>query len=279
MHAEAGTFQQEVCGSLPVHERATVGGRYSMSEGAEHWLGWHSPNPQARLRLFCFPYGGGGAAAFRTWQEQLPPTVEVCPVQLPGREDRLHEPCLTRVPALVGAMAEPLSGLFDKPFAFFGHSLGATIAFELARRLRKEGLTQPLELFVSGRRAPHIPDSGPRIYDLPADEFIAALQRRNYVRREVAENPRLLKFVMPLLKADYELLQTYSYEPGDPFDFPITAFGGEEDFAESGEALAAWREQTRASFALHILPGDHFFIQSAQPPLLEVINERLRSHL
>lgn len=191
----------------------------------------------------------------------------------------MNEPCFTRIDSLVEAMVEPLSELFDKPFAFFGHSLGAMIAFEFARALRREHLAQPVHLMVSGRRAPQIPDAGVRIFDLPSDEFIAALRRRSYVRRELLENERLLRFVMPVLKADYQLVQTCPYEPGAPFDFPITAFGGEEDFDEDEEKLEAWRAQTNGLFTLRMFPGDHYFIHSAQPSLLEVVAEQLRPHL
>lgn len=250
-----------------------------MSRNVGTWLGWHRANPQARLRLLCFPYGGGGATAFRTWQDHFPATIEVCPVQIPGREERLNEPRFTRLLLLVEAIAEALAGGFDKPFAFFGHSLGALIAFQLARQLREEQSTQPLHLFVSGRRAPQVPDSGPRLYDLPADEFVAALRQRNFMRREILERTQLLELATPILRADYEMVQTYSYKPEAPFDFPITAFGGAEDSTESAEKLEAWRGQTRASFALHIFPGDHFFVHSSQPSLLEVIAEQLQTHL
>lgn len=250
-----------------------------MSRNAGPWLAWYRANPQAALRLFCFPYGGGGAAAFRTWQDLLPSTIEVCPVQIPGREERLNEPCATRLVSLVETIAESLSTFLDKPFAFFGHSLGAMMAFQLARQLRKEQLAQPLHLFVSGRRAPHIPDSGPRLYDLPTPEFVEALRQRNYVRPEILERTRLLELVAPILRADYEMVQTYSYEPDAPFDFPITAFGGTEDFDESGENLEAWRNQTRAAFTLHLFPGDHFFVNSSQAALLEAIAGHLQTHL
>lgn len=250
-----------------------------MLKSAESWLGWYKANPQARLRLFCFPYGGGGAAAFRTWQNHFPATVEVCPVQIPGREGRLNEPRATRLISLVEDIAESLSELFDKPFAFFGHSLGALIAFELARQLRRDHSAQPVHLFASGRRAPHIPDSSPHIYNLPAHEFIAALSRRSYVPKEILERPRLLEFVTPTLRADYEMVQTYAYKPEAPFDFPITAFGGTEDVDETAEHIEAWKSQTHASFTLHMFPEGHFFVQSSQPALLQVIAEQLQTHI
>jgi medium-chain acyl-[acyl-carrier-protein] hydrolase len=250
-----------------------------MTINAGQWAGWRESNAAARLRLFCFPYGGGGATAFRTWQDSFPPAIEVRPVQIPGREERLNEPRFTRLQPLVEAIADALRGLLDKPFALFGHSLGAMIAFQFARHLRKEGLPQPVHLFVSGRRAPQVGDSSRHIYDLPADEFIASLRRRNYVRGEILDRVRLLELLMPILRADYEIVQTYAYEVEEPFDFPVTAFGGKEDSAESVEKLEPWREQTREAFALHLLPGDHFFVHASQPSLLSIIAEQLQPHL
>lgn len=250
-----------------------------MSDVETPWLAWRRPNPQASLRLFCFPYAGGGAAAYRAWQDHFPPTIEVCPVQIPGREERLNESCYTRLFDLVENMAESLFQFLDKPYAFFGHSLGTMIAFQLARHLREKRLSQPVHLFASGRRAPQIPDSEPRIYDLPKQEFIEALYQRNLIREEIIQRARLIDFVAPVLKADYELVQTYTYNPDAPFDFPITVLGGMDDRDASGEKLEAWRNQTRADFALQVFSGDHFFIHSSQPALLRVIAESLQSHL
>lgn len=247
-----------------------------MSRSAtEKWLAWYKPNPRARLRLFCFPYGGGAAGAFRTWQDHLPSTIEVCPVQIPGREGRLREPCYTRLNLLVEDIAQSLFELFDKPFAFFGHSLGTMIEFDLARHLRNEQLTEPVHLFASGRRAPQIPDDLPCIYNLQKREFIEALRQLNTTNKELLANDELLDLIIPILKADYEMVQTYSYRPDAPFDFSITALGGKEDLYESAEKLEAWRSQTRASFSLYIFPGDHFFIHSCQPSLLQTIAKQL----
>ena len=242
-----------------------------MSNTTDRWLSWYTANPLADYRLFCFPYGGGGAGAFRTWQDGFPSTIEVCPVQIPGREERLSEPRFTRIDSLVEALAGALSGLIDKPFAFFGHSLGAMIAFELARRLRREGAALPVHLFASGRRAPQVDDNSPQLYDLPTPEFVAALRQRNYIRREIIERARLLEFMMPVMRADYEMVQTYLYHPEAPFDFPITAFGGSDDSEESTEMIEAWREQTTAAFEIHILPGDHYFVHSSQSSLQQII--------
>lgn len=175
------------------------------------WLTCSSPNHQAILRLLCFPYAGGGANIFRTWQDNLPTTVEVCPVQLPGRERRLLEPPFTDLRFLVEAAARALLLYLDRPFAFFGHSMGATISFELARHLRQEKNVKPVHLFVSGRRAPQLPERHASTYDLPGAEFLEELRRLKGTPKEVLEHPELMELMLPLLRADFELIQTYQY--------------------------------------------------------------------
>ena len=239
-------------------------------------LCYHRPNPQASLRLFCFPYAGGRNLIFRGWQEGLPAAVEVCPVELPGRGRRLREPPFTKLTTLVEATAEAILPLLDKPFAFFGHSMGAMISFELARRLRREHAPTPVHLFVSGRRAPHIPDTDPPTYDLPEPEFLDELRRLNGTPQEVLEHAELIQLMMPLLRADFEVVQTYRYTPGPPLDCPITAFGGLHDVEVPREYLEAWRDYTAAGFTLRMMPGDHFFLHTAQRLLLQVLAQELQ---
>jgi medium-chain acyl-[acyl-carrier-protein] hydrolase len=239
------------------------------------WLACHRPNPRAALRLFCFPYAGGGAPIYRNWVERLPPEVEVCPVQLPGRGGRLREKPFSRMAPLAEALAAELRAYLDKPFAFFGHSMGAIIGFEVARVLRREGAPRPRYLFASGRAAPQIPRPDPPTYELPEAEFIEELRRLNGTPAEVLEHPELMQVMLPLVRADFELIQTYDYTPGPPLDCPISAAGGLEDEGVSREQLEAWREQTAASFTLRMYPGDHFFIHSAQPQLLRMLAQEL----
>lgn len=239
---------------------------------ANPWLYVPRPNPSARLRLFCFPYAGGGAMIYRKWAEGLPPTVEVCAIRLPGRESRLKEPPFSKITTLVEALdgaVEP--HLSDKPFAFFGHSMGAIIAYTLTNRLRERGLAQPVHLFVSGRTAPHIADDDPPTYNLPEPEFIEDLRRLNGTPKEVLENPELMKVMLSILRADFEVCQTYVHQPQPPLDCPITAFGGLQDPGVTREKLEGWREHTTATFTLRMLPGDHFFLNSAQPLLLRTL--------
>jgi len=230
---------------------------------------------EAKLRLFCFPYAGGAAALYRGWANPIPSTVEVVPVELPGRGKRLTEPPLRSLPALIEELTPILLPLLDLKFALFGHSMGAMIAFELARELRRRNAPQPEHLFVAGRPAPQIPDEYPATYNLPDDEFKAAMQRLNGTPAEVLEHSELMDLMLPLLRADFELVQTYQYLDDAPLSCPITAYGGLQDEDVTREQLLAWQEQTRARFSLHMLPGDHFFLRSANRLLLELLAKDL----
>jgi medium-chain acyl-[acyl-carrier-protein] hydrolase len=242
------------------------------------WLAYHKPVPEARLRLFCFPFAGGSALTFRRWQSGLQPHVEVCPVQLPGRGGRLREPASTSLLATARAVAENLRPYTDKPFAFFGHSMGAMIAFELARQLRRDGGPQPLHLFVSGGRAPQLPRTDPITYNLPEPQLVAELRRLNGTPPEVLEHPELMALMLPLLRADFEAVETYLYTPEPPLACPLTAFGGLEDREVAQEQIEAWRAQTTGPFSVRMLPGDHFFLINAEPLMLRVIAQELARH-
>ncbi len=243
----------------------------STTPAASRWLSGYTPNPRADLRLFCFPYAGGAANIFHAWSKSLPTRVEVCPVQLPGRVSRLREPAFTGLEPLVETAARELLPYFDKPFAFFGHSMGAIISFELAHRLRLEHSHEPVHLFVSGRRAPQIPEDEPPTYNLPDDKFLDELRRLKGTPPEVLEHEELMKLVLPVLRADFELIQTYRYSPRTPLECPLTVFGGLDDTEVTRESLELWREMTTGAFKLRMLPGDHFFLNTAQPLLLQIL--------
>jgi medium-chain acyl-[acyl-carrier-protein] hydrolase len=223
------------------------------------WVKRTGQNPQTCFRLFCFPYAGGGASIFRTWPERLPSDIEVCAIQLPGRENRLRETPFAKLSSLIDALADVLYPYMDIPFAFFGHSLGSLISFELTRRLRRQKAPCPSQLFVSGCRAPQIPNPDPPIHQLPDVEFIEELRRFNGTPQAALDNLELMEVFLPLLRSDMRLNETYVYDHEAPLDCPISAFGGLEDEVVSREELAAWSDQTRSRFNIHMLPGDHFF--------------------
>lgn len=239
------------------------------------WLVCPKPNPRASLRLFCFPYAGGTAAIYRQWQSNLPPAVEVCPVQLTGRGKRMQEMPFTNMFQLVEATAEALRPFMDKPFAFFGHSMGGLISFELARHLRRTHAPMPARLFVSGRRAPQIPSEEAPTHDLPESEFVQAVLNLEGTPAEVLEHPELRHLMLPLLRADFSVCETYRYTPEPPLDCPISVFGGLQDRDVQRKHLEPWGEHTTRPVVPRMLPGDHFFINTQQPLLLRVLAQEL----
>lgn len=239
------------------------------TQNLHSWVVCPKPNPQANLRLFCFPYAGGGAASFRRWSDDLPTSIEVCPVELPGRGSGMRLTPFTRLLPLVQAIAQALLPYLDKPFAFFGHSMGALVSFELTRLLRREYGLLPLHLFVSGRRAPQIPILEPPIHTLPEPAFLEELRRLNGTPQAVLENEELMQMLIPILKADFAVNETYVYTSEPAIECPITAFGGLQDVEVSYDHLEAWANQTSAFFSLQLLPGNHFFLHLAQPLLLQ----------
>jgi medium-chain acyl-[acyl-carrier-protein] hydrolase len=238
------------------------------------------PKPDALVRLFCFPYAGAGASAYRAWQAALPPEIDVCAVQPPGRENRFREPAATSLPELVADAGRALPPLLDKPFAFFGHSLGALVAFELARLLRRREGLLPIQLFVSACRAPQRPDPHPPLHGLPLGDFIREVgDRYDAIPAAVAENEELLQLVMPAVKADFEAFETYRYTEDAPLDCPIAALGGTHDHYATQEEIEDWRSQTRGAFRLRLHSGGHFFLQGAERAVLGDLTSELTGRL
>ena len=244
-------------------------------DSATPWLVPFASSPRSPFRLFCFPYAGGVAHIFRQWPQRLPAGVEVCAVQPPGRGNRMREPPFTNLKELVAAAAPALRPYMDRPFAFYGHSMGATVAYELARRLREEGHAGPLHLFVSGCRAPQLADTREFTYNLPEPEFIEELRRLNGTPSEVLDHAELLQLMLPLLRADFAAIQTYAYSEGPQLECPLTAVGGQDDAEVTREHLTPWGDVTTGGFSLQMLPGDHFFLHASQNALLEIIARQL----
>ncbi|GAA1313724.1 thioesterase II family protein [Pseudonocardia xinjiangensis] len=228
-----------------------------------------------RLRLFCFPYAGGGATVYRDWPRLVPPDVEVCAIQPPGRESRLGEEGFTRMHDLLPPLAEAIGGLLDVPYVTFGHSLGALVGFELGRHLRRVGGPLPQQLLVSGRRPPHMPGDHDPIHKMDDDHLLETVLELNGTSPEIRQHPELLEFALPLLRADFAISETYSYVPEPPLPCPITAFSGASDPHVTRSEAAAWAEHTSGGFGLRMLPGDHFFLTTAQGQLLTEISDLL----
>ena len=211
------------------------------------------------MRLFLFPYAGGGPAVFGKWPAGFPETIETWLVHYPGRGARHSEQPLKRVISLAENLSQAIEPLLDKPFAFFGHSLGALVAFELARQLHQQNLPRPKILFVSACGAPDGPDPNPPIHTLPDSQFLRALQDLNGIPGEVMNVPELLEILLPTLRADLEAAETYTPAPGGTkLNCPILALSGMDDQRISAERIEGWSSHTTAAFQSRYFPGDQF---------------------
>jgi len=231
------------------------------------------------LRLFCIPYAGGSVSIYRNWPNCLPKAIEVCPIELPGRGNRSKENLFNNLLSLVKTLAKDILHSLDKPFAFFGHSMGALISFELARFLRRKNNLSPIHIFVSGRCAPQIPRSKPPINQLPEAEFVEELCRLNGMPGSVLQNSELMELMLPVIRADFAICETYSYSVEEPLECSISAFGGLQDNEVNREEIVAWSQQTRKGFTYRMFPGDHFFLKSNEELLLRAIAQDITPHL
>lgn len=224
------------------------------------WIVRPRPRGHVRLRLFCIAHAGGGASSFRGWGDVLPPDVEVCPVQLPGRENRVMEKPFDRVEPLVEALHAAMQPYMDLPYAIFGHSNGALIGFELARRARAAGTRMPEHLFASGRRAPHLPGRTRDVHALPEPELLEELKALGGIPDEVLAHPELRALIVPLLRADMALTETYDAGDAPPLPVRITGYAGAADPKVPVEDVEAWGRHTTEGFGMRTFPGGHFFV-------------------
>jgi medium-chain acyl-[acyl-carrier-protein] hydrolase len=246
-----------------------------MSKNARAWVIRPRPTPDAKLRLVCFPSAGSGASAYRAWPDVLGADIEVVCVQPPGREARLFEPLFSHLDPLLDAAMPHLLPALDKPFAVFGHSLGALVAFAFARRLRASKGPRPLHLFVSSRRAPHMPLLHAPFHKLGDPELTEEMRRYAGTPDEVLANKELMELVLPAVRADFQIHETYAHDHEPPFDFPITAFGGDRDHGVPIDGIDAWRSETTQPFAKHIYEGGHFYLNHHRDAVLAVVRAAL----
>jgi medium-chain acyl-[acyl-carrier-protein] hydrolase len=225
-------------------------------------------------RLFCFPYAGGGASLYRSWLAQSSVQCEICPIQLPGRENRFGEPAITDINVLLPVLAGELQPYSHIPFAFFGHSMGALIAFALTRYLRNHGMAQPVHLFLSAQPAPQLPPTRKPLHVLDDAAFIDAIADLGGTPSAVLQNQELMLLMLPLLRADFTVYESYRYSEEPPLDCPMDIFGGLEDHLVPKTALQPWQEQTTGTFALTFFPGEHFFVHSQGQQILQIIQQR-----
>ena len=244
----------------------------------QEWFSYSKTNPQARMRLFCFPYAGGGALSYRAWSEAVPAQIDIRPIQLPGRENRFNEKPYTEIQPLVHALSAAIRPYLDLPFAFFGHSMGALLAFELAKKLGADGPAAPHHLFISSRRGPDIPGPSPPLYTLSKSKLVDMLKSFGGIPDLILKEPEILDFFLPTLKADLYLSESSPFEKGARIDVPITAFGGLQDLFTSIAELDAWRKHTLQEFRLKIFPGGHFYMREHARALLKEISHTLAKH-
>ncbi len=243
------------------------------------WFTKRATGTDPLFRLYCFPYGGSGSSIYRQWQDSVSDDIEVCPVQLPGRENRIEEPLATDMQTLLDNLLEHMVFDDDIPFAFFGHSMGGIIAFELAHYLRIHNMVEPVHLFISGSPLPSKIEeharSGRLYHTLPDEEFLEFfLDRSNGIPDEVLLSEEMMRMILPILKADLGLMESFPLTYGcDPLPIPITAFGGIEDEMVVPQDIAKWENYTTASYTRVMFPGGHYFIHTSHDALLQHVDE------
>jgi medium-chain acyl-[acyl-carrier-protein] hydrolase len=243
------------------------------------WLHRPCPVSEPAARLVCFPYAGRSGTVYRAWAPLLPPGVELCGVNLPGRESRFDEPLPSGLDDLVADLAAALRPVLDIPVAFFGHSLGALLAFEVSRELRRDGVAQPRHLIVSGCRPLHLADQGPSLAGLHKDLLIGELRKLNGTAEEILTNKAAIELLLPVLRADFHLAETYRYRAEEPLSCPITALAGSADPETAAVDLNRWQELTTAEFVLRRFAGDHFFLDSARPMVVAAAAQTVLPYL
>ncbi|HZN76751.1 MAG TPA: alpha/beta fold hydrolase [Micromonosporaceae bacterium] len=233
------------------------------------------PNPGATIRLLCVPHAGGGASVFNGWPRDLGPRVELCAIQLPGRESRITQPPFRDLATLTPVLGRTVAPLTDRPFAMFGHSMGALVSFELARWLRARGLPGPVHIFASSRPAPHLPLARPGAHLLSDDRLVDRVHQMGGTPAELLADSRFRRLLLPLLRADIAVNDGYVYRPEPPLDCPITACGGRDDMDVDERSLAAWGEHTTGEFRLSKFDGGHFYLQDSRTALLRLLRDVL----
>jgi len=250
------------------------------SASAPEWSKWvfgasRESSARTKCRLFCFPHAGGTGSDYRKWPAEFPPEIEVLPIQLPGRGNRWNEPPIERMTVLVESLASALVPRLDLPFAFFGHSMGCFVAYELAHFLYRNYGAGPVSLFASGARAPHLADPEPSASALPDSAFLEKMKMLNGFPPELRNNDEFLRMILPFLRADIGICDHYRIAPGMPLPCPITALGGRDDRRVTGVHLAAWMVHTESRFRIRFFPGDHFFIGPARRQVTRVIADEV----
>lgn len=227
------------------------------------------------LKLFSFYCAGANISMFNSWRKNSPEGLDVIPVELPGRGSKMSQPLLDNIYKIVNTIAPKLEQQLTGPFAFLGHSMGALVAYELARYLRRHDEDLPLHLFVASHSAPHLFRRTKPLYKLPEKEFITELKKMNGTPDEVLDNKDLMGFLIPILRSDFKACETYKWKVDLPLPCGITAFGGVDDESVTANDLKMWEQHTTGSFELRPFPGDHFFLYEQQDEILNHVSKTL----
>jgi surfactin synthase thioesterase subunit len=242
------------------------------------WL-LHQPAPSHKLRLFCFAYAGGNAVLFRPWQAALGPQIEVCAIQLPGRGARMIEPTYRNMQELVPVVAKVIASQNNMPFAFFGHSLGAILSFEVARYCQMHHLPLPVHLIASGTSAPQNRTPPKNLHLMPDVDLIKELGKFNGTPPEVLAHRELMEFVLPIIRADFALVETWRYQAMPLLSMPLTVFSGREDDRVNEDQVNDWQKEAGGAFDVQWFEGGHFFINTGAQAVQAAVLERLQPYL
>ncbi|WP_308358529.1 thioesterase II family protein [Streptomyces sp. NEAU-Y11] len=241
--------------------------------GTSLWIRQFHPAPDAATRLVCLPHAGGSASYFFPVSKALSPKVDVLAIQYPGRQDRRNEKCIDSIRDLADALVPELLPWTDKPLALFGHSMGATLGFEVALRLEQKGVV-PVTLFASGRRAPSA-HRDETVHQRDDEGLIAEVKSLSGTDSQLLGDDEILRMVLPAIRSDYKAAETYAYVPGPRLAAPIQAHVGTSDPKATVDEVRAWSEHTSGEFALHTYPGGHFYLNSQASRVIASISETL----
>lgn len=281
---DGGDVARQTCDAIIKHWRSKrVAHSVTPVSGKETelWLPYSDPTETVSLRLFCLAFAGGNAAYFKDWARMLPAGIQLCPIELPGHGTRFREATYTSLESLIPAMAQGMAPYLDQPFAVFGHSLGALIAYELCRHLDRVSDVRPLSLFVSGRKAPQRPTRKPYRHLMADDDLLAELENLGGMEPEILANRDLMHMMLPLLRADFQLTECYSFASAQPVSWPVAAYTGTGDPEVPQEEMSLWAEIAEGPFSLNVFEGDHFYLNQRQnrKKLVEAISRTLSSSL
>jgi medium-chain acyl-[acyl-carrier-protein] hydrolase len=246
-----------------------------MSRHTPLWFTDFGQGADAPIRLFTFAHAGGGASVFSNWNKALP-GVHVLAARLPGRESRIAETAHSAMDTLTDALAEQIAPRLDRPFVFYGHSLGGLIAFELAHRLRELGLRQPERLLIGAYRSPDRKSPHPQLHALTDTDLVTGLKRYDSMPQSIIGSPELMALLTPMLRADFSLFETYAYRERTPLDRPIVVYYGNDDRMIEPAEMDGWRTKSNAHVRLHPIDAGHFFHLGNETELLELVAKEMR---